>query len=110
MKKLTIKLKQKKFIKNFNDFLDNFEELKSDDVEIVLSVCNACEMKFRDKGSGEIKKETVCEILKSRMNIEFLHKTIDWLCASGLVMEKTILRRLEYLLKKNFLKNPVLIY
>jgi len=105
-----MKLKQQKFINDFNEFLDNFEDLKSDDVEVVLSVCNACEMKFRGKGCGELKKETVCEILKSRMSLEFLNKTIDWVCESGLVMKKTILRRIEYFLKKNFQKTNLLMY
>ena len=111
MKRLKIKLSQNKFIQEFKDFLDNFSDLNQDDVELVLSICNAVEMKFRnEKSSGKMKKETVIDILKSRMNIDFISNTIEFLIEQDLIIEKTILRRVEYFLKKSLLKKKLVIY
>jgi len=111
MKKLKLRLSMTKFINQFKDFLDNFEDLNGDDTELILSVCNAVEMKFRnEKKGGIIKKEAVVEILKSRMNIDFINKTIEFLIEQNLIIEKTILRRCEYFLKKRLLKKNIVIY
>ena len=111
MKKLKLRLSQTKFIKEFKEFLENFDDLNGDDTELLLSVCNATEMKFRNhKKCGKMKKETVIEILKPRMNIDFINKTIEFLMEKDLFLEKTILKRVEYILKKNILKKNIVVY
>jgi len=111
MKKLKLKLSQDKFIKEFKDFLDQFDDLNGDDTELLLSICNAVEMKFRNhKKAGKMKKETVVEILKSRMNIDFIKKTVEFLIEQDLILEKTILKRAEYFFKKTLLKKNIVIY
>jgi hypothetical protein len=110
MKHLKIKLSQKKFIHEMKDFLEEVELKEDDDVELVLSICNTCEMKFRQQGCGDIKKESVIEILKSRMGIEFLDQTIEFICNQGLIIKKTCWRRFKYFLKKQLLGKNLLTY
>ena len=109
MKHLKLRLSQKKFISEMKDFLEEVELKEEDDVELVLSVCNTCEMKFRHKGCGVIKKKSVIEILKSRMSIEFLDQTIEFICNQGLIIQKTCWRRLKYL-KKHLAGRSLLTY
>jgi len=111
MKRLKLKLSISNFINEFKNFLDQFDDLNGDDTELVLSVCNAVEMKFRNENkSGKMKKETVIEILKSRMNIDFIKKTVEFLIEQDLIIEKTILKRAEYFLKKSILKKKLVVY
>jgi len=110
MKKLKLKLSQKKFVHDMKEFLEEVELKEDDDVELVLSVMNTCEMKFRDKGCGSIKRECVVDILKSRMGIDFLERTIEFLCEQGLIIKKTCWRRLKYFLKKHLLNHGLLTY
>ena len=110
MKHLKLKLSQKKFVHEMKEFLEEVELKEEDDIQLVLSICNTCEMKFRHKGCGELKKDSVIEILKSRMSIEFLDQTIEFICNRGLIIQKTCWRRFKYFLKKHLVGKSLLTY
>ena len=107
---LGLKLSQKKYVHDMKEFLEEVELKEDDDVELVLSVMNTTEMKFRQKGCGSIKKECVIDILKSRMGIDFLERTIEFLCDQGLIIKKTVWRRFKYFLKRHLLNQNLLTY
>ena len=44
------------------------------------------------------------------MDIKFIDETIEFLLREKLVIEKTLLRRMEYFLKKSLLKKKLVIY
>ena len=110
MKHLKLKLSQNKFISEIKEFLEEVELTEADDVELVLSICNTCEMKFHQSKLGMLKKEPVIEILKSRMSIDFLDQTIEFICNHGLLIQKTCWRRFKYFVKRHILKKGLLTY
>jgi len=110
MKHLKLKLRQKKFISEVRELLDEIELKEDNDTELVLGVCNTCEMKFHQSNLGVLKKETVIEILKSRMSIDFLDQTIEFICNQSLIIQKTCWRRLKYFVKRHILKKGLLTY
>ena len=110
MKQLKLRLSQKKFISEMKNFLEEVELKEEDDIQLVLSICNTCEMKFHHAKCGELKKDSVVEILKSRMSIDFLDQTIEFICNHGLLIQKTCWKRIKYFMKRHILKKGLLMY
>lgn len=79
------------------------DNLKIDNVDLLIYVMNFVEMYYSKKGSGLIKEEVVRNVM-DKCNENFLNQMIPFVVSKKLLKPKTIYRKLKNYVKKKTCK------
>lgn len=108
MKYFKAKLKKRTFIEDMSEFLNAYrDDLKDNEIDLLVSVCNLVYVKFRELHDEE-KDIIICSILDEFLSLN-VKDTIQFLKENHLIKDASFLNVSYYYIRKYVLKKNLLI-
>ena len=79
------------------------DNIKIDNVDLLIYIMNFVEMYYNERGSGSIKEEVVRSVM-DKCNDQFLSQMIPFIVSKKLLKTKTIFRMIRNFIKKKNLQ------